>query len=90
MKVSIALWFACAALLATASHSVAAEVKTYQVTGTVLEVSDSMIVVQKGEEKWQLARNKQTKGKDAKVGDKVTIEYRMVATDIEVKEAKKK
>ena len=58
----------------------------YQVTGPVLEVSDSRIVVQKGKEKWELARDAGTKMTgDVKVGDKVTVEYRMTATSIEAK-----
>lgn len=58
----------------------------YQVTGPVLEVADSKIVVQKGKEKWELARDAGTKMTgDVKVGDKVTIEYRMTATSIEAK-----
>jgi len=63
--------------------------KTYQVTGPVLEVTDSTITVQKGKEKWQLARDKGTKGPDVKVGDKVTIEYTMTAKTIESKGAGK-
>jgi len=60
--------------------------KTYQVTGPVLEVTDSTITVQKGKEKWQLARDKGTKApSDVKVGDKVTIEYTMSAKNIESK-----
>jgi hypothetical protein len=60
--------------------------KTYQVTGPVLEVTDSTITVQKGKEKWQLARDKGTKSPgDVKVGDKVTIEYTMSAKTIESK-----
>jgi hypothetical protein len=60
--------------------------KTYQVTGPVLEVTDTTITVQKGKEKWQLARDKQTKSPaDVKVGDKVTIEYSMTAKSIESK-----
>ena len=60
--------------------------KTYQVTGPVLEVTDSTITVQKGKEKWQLARNKDTKAAgEPKVGDKVTIMYTMTATSIETK-----
>jgi hypothetical protein len=60
--------------------------KTYQVTGPVLEVTDSTITVQKGKEKWQLARDKETKAAgDLKVGDKVTIEYTMSAKNIESK-----
>ncbi len=61
--------------------------KTYQVTGPVLEVKDDIIVVQKGKEKWEIARNAETKVKgDLKVGAKVTIEYRMTAASVEAKE----
>ena len=62
------------------------QAKTYQVTGPVLELTDNTIVVQKGEEKWQVARDAGTKvAGDLKVGAKVTIQYRCVATDVEVK-----
>ena len=58
----------------------------YQVTGPVLEVTDSKIVVQKGKEKWEIARDAGTKMTgDVKVGDKVTVEYKMTATSIESK-----
>ncbi|HXT96602.1 MAG TPA: hypothetical protein VN853_09890 [Polyangia bacterium] len=63
--------------------------KTYQVTGPVLEVTDSTITVQKGKEKWQIARDKETKAPEVKVGDKVTIEYTMTAKNIEEKGAAK-
>lgn len=78
--------------LITAASAVAGpDVKTYQVTGPVLEVTPTSITVQKGEEKWQMARDKHTKAPaDVKVGTKVTIYYTMVATEVEVKEAKGK
>jgi RNase P/RNase MRP subunit p29 len=61
----------------------------YQVTGPVLEVTDSTIVVEKDKEKWEIARDKSTKvSGDVKKGDKVTVQYRMTATSIEVKDAK--
>ena len=61
-------------------------VKTYQVTGPVLEVTADKIVVQKGNDKWELAREAATKVTgDLKVGSKVTIEYRMIAATVEVK-----
>lgn len=63
--------------------------KTYQVTGPVLEVTGSQIVVQKGKDKWEMDRSETPKS-DVKVGQKVTIEYTMTAKTIEVKEAKKK
>jgi hypothetical protein len=67
----------------------APQARTYQVTGPVLELTDSTIVVQKGEEKWQVARDAGTKvAGELKVGAKVTIQYRCVATDIEVKSQK--
>lgn len=63
--------------------------KTYQVTGPVLEVTDTAITVQKGKEKWQIARTKDTKVTgDLKVGAKVTITYTMTAATVEAKEAK--
>ncbi|RPH83891.1 MAG: hypothetical protein EHM75_11550 [Desulfobacteraceae bacterium] len=74
------------------SLALAAGPKTYQVTGPVLEVKDDLIVVQKGSDKWELARDKDTKVQgDLKVGSKVTIQYWMKATEVEVKgETKKK
>jgi hypothetical protein len=76
---------AMVAWLAAASLASAA-VKTYQVTGPVLEVTDTMIAVKKGTDRWEIARDASTKVTgDLKVGAKVTIEYRMNATAVEVK-----
>ncbi len=66
--------------------AVGAAVKTYQVTGPVLEVRSDAIVVQKGKDRWELARDANTKvNGNLKVGAKVTIDYRMIATNIVVK-----
>src|SRR6266567_9319131 len=63
--------------------------KTYEVTGPVLEVNDSMIVVQKGKDRWEMNRDANTKVTgDVKVGDKVHVTYTMSATDVEVKAGK--
>jgi hypothetical protein len=63
--------------------------KTYQVTGPVLEVTNDMIVVQKGKERWEVARDSGTKVTgDLKVGANVTIQYRMTAASVDVKAAK--
>jgi hypothetical protein len=84
------LLVACTLLL-VASLAFAGPPNTYQVTGPVLELKDDVIAVQKGQDKWEIARGKDTKVTgDLKVGSKVTIEYRMTATAIEVKEAKAK
>ena len=80
----------CAVVLA-ASLAFAGTPSTYQVTGPVLELTNDLIVVQKGSDKWEIARGKDTKVTgDLKVGSKVTIEYRMTAATIEVKDAKAK
>ena len=66
----------------------AAGPKTYQVTGPVLDIKGDLIMVQKGTDKWEIAIDKSTKVTgDLKVGSKVTIEYQMKATGIEVKAA---
>jgi hypothetical protein len=66
----------------------AAGPKTYQVTGPVLSVTDDIITVQKGTDKWEIAIDKSTKiTGELKVGSKVTIEYQMKATTVEVKPA---
>ncbi len=81
MKRSISLLAALALVVPAAM--------AYQVTGPVLEVTDSKIVVEKGKEKWEIARDKDTKVKgDLSKGAKVTIQYRMTATSVEGKEAK--
>ncbi len=82
-------WSAAALLaLLLAAPLYAAAPKTYQVTGPVLEVTSDMIVVQKGQDRWEIARDASTKVTgDLKVGAKVTIEYRMTATSVEVKAA---
>jgi hypothetical protein len=73
-----------------------AAAKSYQVTGNVVEVKADAIVVEavagknKGE-KFEIARDASTKlSGEPKAGDKVTVEYRMTATSIEVKSAEAK
>src|SRR5436305_15055588 len=67
----------------------AAAPKTYQVTGPVLELTADTIVVQKGNDRWEIARDAGTKVTgDLKVGSKVTIEYRMSEASVEVKPEK--
>ena len=78
-----------AASLALSGAAFAAGAKTYQDTGPVLELTDSVIAVQKGKERWEVNRDANTKVTgDVKVGDKVTITYTMSATNVEVKAGK--
>jgi hypothetical protein len=91
MKIKLPLSLLAAASLALNSVAFAAGAKTYQVTGPVLEVTDTMIAVQKGKDRWEINRDSNTKVTgDLKVGEKVTITYTMTATDVEVKPAKGK
>jgi len=77
-------------VLLAISLAIAAGPKSYQVTGPVLELKDDLIIVEKGKEKWEIARDKDTKvSGDLKVGSKVTIQYQMKAASIEVKAEKK-
>jgi hypothetical protein len=79
----------CAVLL-VAAVAFAAGPRTYQVTGPVLAITGDVIVVEKGKDKWEIARDAATKVTgDLKVGSKVTIEYTMKAATVEVKDAKK-
>jgi uncharacterized beta-barrel protein YwiB (DUF1934 family) len=75
------------AFLAAATMALA---KDYQVTGPVVDVKDDVIIVKKGNDNWEIARDKDTKAKgEFKKGDRVTIKYKMIATSIEGKEATK-
>lgn len=83
------LILACAFML-VATMAFAAGPKTYQVTGPVLEIKGDVIVVEKGKDKWEVAKSAATKvNGDLKVGSKVTIEYTMTAAKVDVKEDKK-
>ena len=64
---------------------------SYQVTGPITAVDDSMITVMKGKEKFEVARDSSTKvtGGEPKAGDKVTVLYRMTAASIDNKPAAK-
>ena len=78
------------AFMFMASVAMAAGPKDYQVTGPVLDLKDDVIVVQKGNEKWEIGRDKNTKvNGDLKKGSRVTIHYKMNASSIEVKDAAK-
>ncbi len=69
-----------------AATAMAGAPKSYQVTGPVLEVKDDMIVIEKDKDKWEIARDKDTKVTgDLKPGSKVTIRYQMKAVSVEVK-----
>ena len=54
--------------------SAQAAVKTYQVTGPILDLTPTTVTVQKGTEKWTLQRDAATETKgELKVGDKLNL-----------------
>ena len=60
--------------------------KTYQVTGTVVEITDSKIIVDKKGEKFEIEKTAQAKiTGDVKKGGKVTVYYSMTTSEIEAK-----
>lgn len=76
--------FAMFAVLVSGAISMAA-VKTYQFTGTVKTADkDGFTVEKSATETWTFSTDASTKGAP-KVGDKVTVTYKMVATSIEKK-----
>ena len=84
-------WMAvCIAVLLVSTLAWAGS-KTYQATGPVVDVRDDAIVIDKGKEgKWEIARDLNTKVSGTiQKGAKVTVYYRMQATEIETKEADK-
>ncbi len=75
------------AVLAVAVAGIGAAAKAYQFTGTVKTVTGTGFTVEKSAtETWEFSTDKDTKGAP-KVGDKVTVYYKMIATEIEVKPA---
>lgn len=83
------LWLALAVVFAIGLLGVAdyAADKAYQFTGTVTSVDGSTFTVEKSaKEIWTFSTDASTKGAP-KVGDKVTVYYKMIATDIEAKPA---
>jgi len=68
--------------------AVAAGPKTYQVTGKITAVTDTVVTVEKSnQEVWEVARTADLKitGGALAVGAKVTIVYKMVGVSAEIK-----
>ena len=85
-KILRALIPAAFLLFATAAFAL----DDFQVTGNVTEKTADTITVMKGKERFQIGIDKDTKGAaDIKVGDKVTVKYKMHASSIEGKSGAK-
>ncbi|HTI68385.1 MAG TPA: hypothetical protein VMF06_00335 [Candidatus Limnocylindria bacterium] len=71
-------------------HLCAAAPKSYQLSGQIVAIDENIIVIQKGESKFEVSRKTKTKGVEkAKVGDTVTLTYHMVAEKVETKDGAK-
>ena len=65
------------------TYTAYAAAKSYQFTGVVKTVTGDTFTVQKSaSETWEFTKDASTKGA-VKVGDKVTVHYKMIATEIE-------
>ena len=85
MKLNALLGLVAAGTLALSGTALAGA-KSYQVTGPIVEVTDSMIVLTKGKERFEIDRDSNTKvNGELKVGDKVTVMYTMSAKEVVVK-----
>jgi hypothetical protein len=80
--------FVLALLMAALVVAGYAATKSYQFTGTVKAVDGTALTVEKSaKETWQFELPKDVKGGTPKAGDRVTVYYKMVATEIEAKPA---
>ena len=85
-RITVALLILVALLTASAY----AASKSYQFTGVVKTVQGDTFTVEKDAlNTWEFSKDAATKG-SVKVGDRVTVHYRMIATDIEANPAAKK
>lgn len=64
-------------------------IRPIRITGQVAEVRDDVVVVQKGKERWEVARHAGTRIKgEIRKGARVTVDFRAVAASIEVRDEK--
>ncbi len=86
-RICLGTFLVAAIVFAFIAGSYAAS-KSYQFTGTVKAVDSGTLTVEKSaKETWIFDLPSGTKGGTPKVGDKVTVYYKMVATQIEAKGA---
>jgi len=84
MRKIAAVLFVLVAILTITAYAAA---KSYQFTGVVKTVQGDTFSVQKSaSDTWEFTKDASTKG-TPKVGDKVTVHYKMIATDIEASAA---
>jgi len=71
------------------STAAGAEPKTYQITGPVMAVDDTSIIIRAKKEKWQFSRDpNRSASEQVKIGDVVTVTYWMTSAKVEIKDKK--
>jgi len=84
MRKIAAVLFILVAILTVGAYGAA---KSYQFTGVVKTAEGDTFTVQKSaSETWEFSKDASTKG-TIKVGDKVTVHYKMIATEVEASAA---
>lgn len=62
-------------------------IRPIRITGQVADVRDDVVVIQKGKERWEVARHPGTRIKgELRKGARVTVDFRAVAATIEVRD----
>ena len=88
LRSSLATVAACGLFLSATASAFAAP-KDYQITGTISAMTDTTLTIMTlQKESWDIGRSADTKLPDgAKVGDKVTVHYTMLAGTVDAKAA---
>ena len=85
MKLKLLVVALSSSVLTAAAFAVAIPAKTYQMTGQVIQFTNDVITVQKGNEMLEFGRNSSSKVPSAQApGNNVTVTYRMMVTQVEV------
>jgi hypothetical protein len=88
MKRALIAVFVVATIIAAFVVGGYAAAKSYQFTGVVKAADGGTVTVEKSaKETWEFDVPKDVKGGTPKVGDRVTVYYKMVATEFEAKAA---
>lgn len=80
----------CEAAVPVGKGAMLGATRPIRITGQVVDVREDAIVVQKGKEKWEIARHPAATIKgDIKRGARVTVDFRAIAANIQVRDEKK-
>jgi len=85
MKLKLIVVALSSSILTAAAFAAAIPAKTYQMTGKVIQFTNDVITVQKGNEMLEFGRMSSSKIPGAMApGNNVNVTYRMIATEIQI------